>query len=62
MPFGLCNAPATFMLYITTIFTDMIEDGLDVFMDDFSMYMDSFTNCLGIFLGFCISKKGLKVD
>ncbi|KAA3484616.1 Retrovirus-related Pol polyprotein from transposon 17.6 [Gossypium australe] len=24
----------------------MLEDGLDIFMDDFSIYEDSFTKCL----------------
>nr|GEU80464.1 hypothetical protein [Tanacetum cinerariifolium] len=36
MPFGLCNAPATFQLCMTTIFHDMVEDFMEVFMDDFS--------------------------
>ncbi|KAA3466483.1 reverse transcriptase [Gossypium australe] len=38
MSFGLCNAPATFMRCMISIFTDMLEEGLDVFMDDFSIY------------------------
>ncbi|KAA3469735.1 Retrovirus-related Pol polyprotein from transposon 17.6 [Gossypium australe] len=33
--------------YMTAIFVDMLEDGLDVFMDDFSVYEDSFQECLG---------------
>ncbi|GKC77403.1 reverse transcriptase domain-containing protein [Tanacetum coccineum] len=35
MPFGLCNAPATFQQCMTTIFHDMVEDFMEVFMDDF---------------------------
>ncbi|GJV56215.1 reverse transcriptase domain-containing protein [Tanacetum coccineum] len=38
MPFGLCNAPATFQRCMTTIFHDMVEDFMEVFMDDFSVF------------------------
>ncbi|GJU03472.1 reverse transcriptase domain-containing protein [Tanacetum coccineum] len=34
MPFGLCNAPATFQRYMLAIFHDMIEETVEVFMDD----------------------------
>ncbi|KAL1191037.1 putative mitochondrial protein [Cardamine amara subsp. amara] len=46
MPFGLCNAPATFQSCMMSIFTDMIEDFMEVFMDDFSVYRSSFKDCL----------------
>ncbi|XP_019255156.1 PREDICTED: uncharacterized protein LOC109233746 [Nicotiana attenuata] len=46
MPFGLCNAPATFQRCMMAIFTDMVEDILEVFMDDFSVVGDSFEECL----------------
>ncbi|XP_055959792.1 uncharacterized protein LOC130014856 [Mercurialis annua] len=46
MPFGLCNAPATFQRCMTSIFADMIEDIMEVFMDDFSVFGDSFEICL----------------
>ncbi|KAJ9544217.1 hypothetical protein OSB04_023924 [Centaurea solstitialis] len=46
MPFGLCNAPATFQRCMTTIFQDMIEDCMEVFMDDFSVFGNSFDDCL----------------
>ncbi|XP_055961016.1 uncharacterized protein LOC126672590 [Mercurialis annua] len=46
MPFGLCNAPATFQRCMTSIFADMIEDIMEVFMDDFSVFEDSFEMCL----------------
>ncbi|KAL4368063.1 hypothetical protein GQ457_05G015080 [Hibiscus cannabinus] len=42
MPFGLCNAPVTFH-----IFSDMVEDFLEIFMDDFSVSGDDFQKCLG---------------
>nr|GEY27818.1 reverse transcriptase domain-containing protein [Tanacetum cinerariifolium] len=38
MPFGLCNAPATFQRCMTKIFHDMVEDFKEVFMDDLSMF------------------------
>ncbi|XP_019057612.1 PREDICTED: uncharacterized protein LOC109116505, partial [Tarenaya hassleriana] len=34
MPFGLCNAPATFQRCMTAVFSDLIEDVMEVFMDD----------------------------
>ncbi|GJX60491.1 reverse transcriptase domain-containing protein [Tanacetum coccineum] len=43
MPFGLCNAPATFQRCMTAIFHDMVED----FMDVFSVFGNSFNQCLG---------------
>ncbi|XP_048228932.1 uncharacterized protein LOC125369797 [Ricinus communis] len=39
MPFGLCNAPATFQRYMMAIFHDMIEESMEVFMDDFSVFV-----------------------
>ncbi|XP_072070197.1 uncharacterized protein [Arachis hypogaea] len=45
MPFGLCNAPATFQRCMLSIFSDMVEKFLEVFMDDFSVYGDSFSSC-----------------
>ncbi|GJW59473.1 reverse transcriptase domain-containing protein [Tanacetum coccineum] len=45
MPFGLCNAPGTFQRYMMAIFHDMIEEIMEVFMDDLSVFRDSFTSC-----------------
>ncbi|GJX97083.1 reverse transcriptase domain-containing protein [Tanacetum coccineum] len=42
MPFGLCNAPATFQRCMLAIFHDMTEESVEVFMDDFSIFGDSF--------------------
>ena len=46
MPFGLCNAPATFQRCMLSIFSDMVECFLEVFMDDFSIFGNSFDDCL----------------
>ncbi|XP_070002946.1 uncharacterized protein [Nicotiana sylvestris] len=46
MPFGLCNAPATFQRCMMAIFTDMVERFVEVFMDDFSVFGCSFDECL----------------
>ncbi|GJU90849.1 putative nucleotidyltransferase, ribonuclease H [Tanacetum coccineum] len=46
MPFGLCNALATFQRCMTAIFHKLIEDNMEVFMDDFSVFGSSFSHCL----------------
>ncbi|GKE73318.1 reverse transcriptase domain-containing protein, partial [Tanacetum coccineum] len=46
MPFGLCNAPATFQRCMLAIFHDMIEEPVEVFMDDFYIFGNSFDHCL----------------
>ncbi|GJS70791.1 reverse transcriptase domain-containing protein [Tanacetum coccineum] len=46
MPFGLCIAPGTFQMCMMAIFHDMIEETIEVFMDDFSVFRDSFSSCL----------------
>nr|GEV64508.1 hypothetical protein [Tanacetum cinerariifolium] len=40
MPFGLCNAPATFQICMTAIFHDMVEDFMEV------LWMTSLDQCL----------------
>nr|GEV79080.1 reverse transcriptase domain-containing protein [Tanacetum cinerariifolium] len=42
MPFGLCNALGTFQRCMIAIFHDMIEKTMEVFMDDFSVFGNSF--------------------
>ena len=46
MPFGLCNALATFRRCMISIFSDLGEKAMEIFMDDFSIYGSSFENCL----------------
>ncbi|KAI3516249.1 hypothetical protein L1887_15160 [Cichorium endivia] len=46
MPFGLCNAPATFQRCMVSIFSEYVEEIIEVFMDDFTVYGDSFNHCL----------------
>ncbi|GJY30395.1 reverse transcriptase domain-containing protein [Tanacetum coccineum] len=40
------NAPGTFQRCMMAIFHDMIEKTMEVFMDDFSVFGDSFSTCL----------------
>jgi len=46
MSFGLCNAPINFQRFMISIFSDMIEKNIKVFMDDFSVFGRTFDNCL----------------
>nr|GEX28478.1 reverse transcriptase domain-containing protein [Tanacetum cinerariifolium] len=46
MPFSLCNAPSTFQRCMLAIFHDMVEKTMEVFMDDFLVFGNSFENCL----------------
>ena len=60
MPFGLCNAPATFQRCMTTIFSDLLGDSLEVFMDDFSVFGNDFESCLALLnkiLKVCVRKR-----
>ncbi|KAK8690607.1 hypothetical protein V6N13_074138 [Hibiscus sabdariffa] len=47
MHFGLCNASATFQRCMLAIFSDMVEEVLEVFMDDSSMSRETFDLCMG---------------
>ncbi|KAL1536745.1 hypothetical protein AAHA92_29345 [Salvia divinorum] len=46
MCFSLCNAPATFQRRMIANFHGLIENVMEVFMDDFSVFGKSFDHCL----------------
>ena len=46
MPFGLCNALATFQRCMLAIFSDLVEKCIEVFMEDLSVFGASFDQCL----------------
>ena len=46
MPFGLCNAPTTFQRCMLSIFSDMVERIMEVYMDDITVYGERFDECL----------------
>ena len=46
MPFGLCNTPVTFQRFMMVIFSYMVKDIMEVFMDDFLGLGTSFDHCL----------------
>nr|GEU61659.1 hypothetical protein [Tanacetum cinerariifolium] len=46
MPFGLCNDPATFQRCMLAIFHGVFEELVEVFMEDFSVFGNSFETCL----------------
>ena len=46
MPFGLCNAPATFQRCMMSMFSDLVEEVMEIFMDDFTVYGSSFEQCV----------------
>ena len=46
MPFGLCNAPSTFQRCMMSMFSDLVEEVMEIFMDDFTVYGSSFEHCL----------------
>ena len=46
MPFRLCNAPATFQRCMLSMFSDMVERIMEVYMDDITVYGGDFEECL----------------
>jgi hypothetical protein len=46
MPFGLWNAPASLQRCMMVVFSEFIEEIVEVFMDDFSVYGKTFIDCL----------------
>ncbi|GJW70504.1 ribonuclease H-like domain-containing protein [Tanacetum coccineum] len=65
MPFGLCNAPATFQRFMLAIFHDMIEESVEHCKD--AHLVLNWEKCHfmvkeGIVLGYKVSGVGLEVD
>ena len=46
MPFGLYNASSTFQRCMLSIFSDMVECIMEVYMDDITIYGGTFEECL----------------
>jgi len=46
MHFSLYNAPATFQRCMYSISSCLIENCIEIFMDDFSVFFSSFDSCL----------------
>jgi hypothetical protein len=46
MPFSLCNTPASFQRCMMAVFSKFIEEIVEVFMDDFFVYGNTFVDCL----------------
>ena len=46
LPFGLCNAPATFQRVVIDIFSELVNDSMEIFMDDFTPYGKDFEEAL----------------
>ena len=46
MPFGLSNAPTPFQRCLMSMFSDLVEEVMEIFMDEFSVYGSSFEHCL----------------
>lgn len=42
LPFGLCNDPTTFQRAVLSIFADLIHDCIEVYMDDFTVYGNTY--------------------
>jgi hypothetical protein len=46
MSFGLCNSPTSFQMCMMVIFSNLIKKVMEVFMVDFSIYGQTFKDCL----------------
>ncbi|CAM8953825.1 unnamed protein product [Rhodiola kirilowii] len=46
MSFGFCNTPGTFQRVVMSIYLELISECVEVFMDDFTLYGNTFDECL----------------
>ncbi|RDX63349.1 hypothetical protein CR513_58238, partial [Mucuna pruriens] len=66
MPFGLCNAPSTFQHYMTSIFSDLLQDCMEVLTRCFDTNLVlNFEKChfmvaKRIVLGHLVSNRGIE--
>ena len=40
MPFGLMNAPAAFQRFVNTVFTDLLDISIIVYLDDILIFSE----------------------
>jgi len=45
LPFGLCNTLATFQRAVLSIFSVLVHDAVEIYMDDFTPYGSNFQEC-----------------
>ena len=56
MSFGLCNAPATFQRCMMSMFSDLVEEVMEIFMDDYRSIFEHCLQNLGTVLHRCQDK------
>ncbi|RDX79601.1 Retrovirus-related Pol polyprotein from transposon 17.6, partial [Mucuna pruriens] len=61
VPFGLCNTPRTFQRCMMALFSNLMEEYIEIFMDDFFVFGPSFDKCL-YNLNLVLKKVGIEVD
>ncbi|RDX78972.1 hypothetical protein CR513_40667, partial [Mucuna pruriens] len=55
MSFGLCNDPSTFQRWMINIFSDLFEDYMEIFMDDFTLGVSKSTRQKSILYFLCLN-------
>jgi hypothetical protein len=47
LPFGLCNALASFQRFVLGKFSNLVHDCVEIYMEDFMVYGETFEESLG---------------